>query len=51
MKGLKEIKVGSAFGVAIVALFAVIYLSIGYYIIDNELQKFGNDYYRFYTKK
>jgi hypothetical protein len=51
MKRLKEIKVESAFGIAVVTLFVAIYLSIGYHIIDNELQKFGDDYYRFYVHK
>lgn len=51
MKYLKEQKVNSALGILIICLFAVIFLAIGYYSIDNELHKFGNSYYRLYVHR
>ena len=51
MKKLKDIKVGTALGVAVIALFGAIYLSIGFNVIDSELHKYGNSYYKFYVKK
>ncbi len=51
MNKLKEIKVGTALGVAFIALFCAIILSIGYNAIDGELQKYGNSYYRLYVNK
>ena len=51
MDKLKDIKVGTALGVAFIGLFCAIYLSIGYNKIDSELQKYGNSYYKFYVNK
>ena len=51
MGKLKETKVGTALGIALICLFSTIYLAISYYVIDNELQKYGDKYYQFYVKK
>lgn len=51
MGKLKETKVGTALGIALICLFSTIYLAISYYVIDSELQKFGDNYYKFYTLK
>lgn len=51
MRELKEKKISSAIGVALIFLFSTIYLAIGFYIIDGQLKKYGDDYYRFYIKK
>jgi hypothetical protein len=48
---LKDKKVGTAFGVAVICLFSVIYLAVSYYAIDSHLKKYGNSYYHFYVKK
>lgn len=50
MRELKERKVGSALGIALICLFSTIYLAICYYTIDGHLKKYGDDYY-FYVKK
>ena len=49
MKGLKDYKINTLLGVAIVALFSVIYLAISFYIVDSNLKKYNDYYYRFYT--
>lgn len=51
MERLKEIKVGSALGIAVISLFAVIYFALSYRVVDDELQRFGEDYYRLYVIK
>lgn len=51
MSKLKDIKVGTALGVAFVGLFCAIYLSLGYNAIDGQLQKYGNSYYSYYVNK
>ena len=51
MKKLKEIKVGTALGIAFIGLFCAIFLSLGFSAIDGELQKYGNSYYRLYVNK
>ena len=48
---LKDKKVGIALGSALIFLFSIIYLAVGYYVIDSHLKKYGNDYYHFYVKK
>jgi len=49
MKGLKEKKVGTLLGLALVALFSAIYLAISFYVVDSHLQKYRDYYYRFYS--
>lgn len=49
MKFLREKKVGTALGLAFVALFAVIFLALGFHIVDSKLQKYPDFYYRFYS--
>lgn len=51
MKSLKEKRVDTALGIALICLFSTIYLAVSYYVIDNALQKFGNYYYNFYLRK
>lgn len=51
MEKLKEQKVGTALGIALICLFSTIYLSISYYIIDNELSKYGSGYEYYYLRK
>ncbi len=51
MSGLKEQKVGTALGIALICLFSTIYLAISYYIIDNSLSKYGQGYEYYYLKK
>ena len=51
MERMKEQKVVTALGIALICLFSTIYLSISYYIIDNELSKYGNGYEYYYLKK
>lgn len=49
MSNLKGIEVGTALGIAFIGLFCAIYISIGFNVIDCELQKFGYGYYRLYA--
>lgn len=51
MKELKGKKVGTALGIAVICLFSTIYLAIIYYTINSELQKYGDNYYKFYVNK
>ena len=49
MREMENRKVSSILGIAIVCLFAVIYLAISYYVIDGEVSKYGYGYERFYV--
>lgn len=51
MKSLKEKRVDTALGIALICLFSTIYLAVSYYVIDTALQKFGDYYYNFYLRK
>lgn len=51
MRELKEKKVGTALGIALICLFSTIYLAISYYAIDSHLREFGTYYYNFFIRK
>lgn len=51
MDRLKERKVGSLLGIALICLFSTIYLAISYYVIDGELKKYGAGYEYYYLRK
>ena len=45
MERMKEQKVGTALGIALICLFSAIYIAISYYFIDGQLKKYGDNYY------
>jgi len=50
VRELKEQRVGTALGIALICLFSVIYLAISYYVIDSNLSKYGEGYEYYYLK-
>ena len=48
---MKEIKIGTALGLAIICLYGALYFAISFYSIDNSLSKFGPGYERLLIKK
>ena len=51
MREMEKNKVGSALGIALICLFATIYLAISYYVIDGYLSKYGSPYERIYVMR
>ena len=51
MKDIEKNKINTAVGIAIICLFATIYLAVSYYVIDGELSKYGSEYERIYVMR
>ena len=51
MRDMEKNKVGAALGIAIICLFATIYLAVSYYVIDGYLSKYGSNYERIYVMR
>ena len=51
LEKLKNEKIGTVVGIAIICLFSSIYMAASYYAIDNGLSKFGPGYERLYVNK
>lgn len=51
MRDMEKRKISSVLGIALVCLFATIYLAISYYVIEGYLSKYSESYERIYVVK
>jgi len=51
MQKLKDQKIGTAVGIALICLFSCIYIAISYYVIDGYLSKYDAEYERLLIRK
>lgn len=49
MREIERVKVSSIIGIALICLFATIYLAISYYVIDGYLSKYNGEFERIYV--